>query len=94
MSPMITCKVQIALNDLSCNEANAIKCALEPDNIKVPDGLHLDVSKDTHGNKLILNFDSVGGGSGSSSTPLSHLVGTIDEVLEHTGVALKVIREC
>ena len=57
------------------------KKALEPDNVDFPEGLSLNV--ENVDNKLIFNFES--------KKNMKHLVGTIDEVLEHIQVALKVI---
>lgn len=75
--------MQIVLNDVSAKRVRAIKNALEPDNVNIPDGL--SISMEEAGDKLIFNFESVG--------DMGHLIGTVDEVLGHVGVALKVIRD-
>ena len=78
----LTCTVQLTLNNVSKEEAKAIKDALEPDNIDFPEGLSLYV--ENIDNKLIFNFKSM--------KNMKHLVGTVDEVVEHIQVALKVIQ--
>lgn len=77
----LTCQVQIVLNDISKEKAETVQKALEPDNVDFPEGLSLNV--ENVDNKLIFNFES--------KKNMKHLVGTIDEVLEHIQVALKVI---
>lgn len=77
----LTCQVQVVLNDISKEKAETVQKALEPDNVDFPDGLSLSV--ENVDNKLIFNFES--------KKDMKHLVGTIDEVLEHIQVALKVI---
>ncbi|MCE2615183.1 KEOPS complex subunit Pcc1 [Nitrosopumilus sp.] len=77
----LTCQVQVVLNDISKEKAETVQKALEPDNVDFPEGLSLNV--ENVDNKLIFNFES--------KKNMKHLVGTIDEVLEHIQVALKVI---
>ena len=77
----LTCQVQIVLNDISREKAETIQKALEPDNVDFPEGLSLRV--ENVDNKLIFNFES--------KKNMKQLVGTVDEVLEHVQVALKVI---
>ncbi len=77
----LTCQVQVVLDDISREKADTVRRSLEPDNVNFPDGLSLNV-EDADG-KLIFNFGSKGN--------VKQLVGTIDEVLEHIHVALKVI---
>ena len=72
--------MQIVLNDVSAKRAKAVKNALEPDNVNIPDGLSINMEET--GDKLIFTFESVGG--------MGHLIGTIDEILGHVGIALKV----
>ena len=76
------CQVQIVLNDVSAKRVRAIKNALEPDNVNIPDGL--SISMEEAGDKLIFNFEGVG--------DMGHLIGTVDEILGHVGIALKVIQ--
>lgn len=79
---LLTCQVQIILNNLSRKKAKTIKEVLEPDNIKFPKGLSMFIeNKD---NKLILNFEG--------KNNMKQLIGTIDEVMEHVQVSLKVIK--
>ena len=78
----LTCTVQLTLNNVSKEEAKAIKDALEPDNIDFPEGLSLYV--ENIDNKLIFHFKSM--------KNMKHLVSTVDEVVEHIQVALKVIQ--
>ena len=77
----LTCQVQVILNNISKKKADAVKKALEPDNVNFPKGLRLYV--ENIDNKLIFNFES--------KENMKQLVGTIDEVLEHIQLALKVI---
>lgn len=77
----LTCQVQVVLNNISEEKADAVQKALEPDNVNFPEGLSLNVEKID--NKLVFNFES--------KKDMKKLIGTIDEVLEHVQVALKVI---
>ncbi len=77
----LTCQVQVVLNNISKEKAETVKKALEPDNVNFPEGLSLYV--ENIDNKLVFNFES--------KDSMKQLVGTIDEVLEHVQVALKVI---
>ena len=77
----LTCQVQIILNNISQKKAQTVKKALEPDNVNFPKGLSLYV--ENIDNKLVFNFES--------KKNMKHLIGTVDEILEHVQVALKVI---
>ena len=77
----LKCQVQIVLNELSKEKAKTVRRALEPDNVDFPKGLSLFV--ENVDSKLIFNFES--------SNNMKQLIGTIDEVLEHVQVSLKVI---
>ena len=77
----LTCQVQVILNNISKEKAETVKKALEPDNVDFPEGLSLYV--ENIDNKLVFNFES--------KKNMKHLVGTVDEVMEHIQVALKVI---
>lgn len=77
----LTCQVQVILNNLSKEKAETVRKALEPDNVDFPEGLSLYV--ENIDNKLVFNFES--------KESMKKLIGTIDEVLEHVQVALKVI---
>ena len=77
----LTCKVQVVLNNISPKKAETVKKALEPDNVNFPENLTLDV--ENIDNKLVFNFRSQGN--------MKKMIATIDEVLEHVQVALKVI---
>jgi tRNA threonylcarbamoyladenosine modification (KEOPS) complex Pcc1 subunit len=77
----LTCQVQVILNNLSKEKAETVKRALEPDNVNFPKGLSLYV--ENIDNKLVFNFES--------KESMKKLISTIDEVLEHVQVALKVI---
>jgi len=77
----LTCQMQISLNNISKEKAEAVKRALEPDNVDFPEGLSLYV--ENIDNKLVFNFQS--------EKNMKHLIGTVDEILEHVQVALKVI---
>jgi tRNA threonylcarbamoyladenosine modification (KEOPS) complex Pcc1 subunit len=80
----LTCQVQIILNNLSkekAEKAQTVKKALDPDNVNFPQGLSLDVKNID--NKVVFNFEN--------EDNMKKLIGTIDEVLAHVQVALKVI---
>ena len=77
----LTCQVQISLNNLSKNRADTVKKALDPDNVNFPKGLSLDV--ENIDNKLVFNFEN--------EDDMKKLIATIDEVLAHVQIALKVI---
>ena len=77
----LKCQVQIVLNELSKEKAKTVRKALEPDNVDFPKGLSLFV--ENVDSKLIFNFES--------NNNMKQLIGTIDEVLEHVQVSLKVI---
>jgi hypothetical protein len=68
-------------NNISKEKAETIKKALEPDNVNFPKGLSLYI--ENIDNKLLFNFES--------KENMKQIIGTIDEVLEHVQVALKVI---
>ena len=78
----LNCKLQISINNISEKKANAVKKALEPDNINFPKDLSLKVEKID--NKLVFNFQNNGN--------MKKLISTVDEVLEHIHVALEVIK--
>jgi|TARA_B100001750_G_scaffold47485_1_gene35709 tRNA threonylcarbamoyladenosine modification (KEOPS) complex Pcc1 subunit len=77
----LTCKIQISLNSLSSEKAIAIKKALEPDNINFPKDLSLEI--ENLGDQLVVSFKNRG--------DTKKLISTVDEVLEHIQLALKVI---
>jgi tRNA threonylcarbamoyladenosine modification (KEOPS) complex Pcc1 subunit len=77
----LTCQVQVILNNISKEKAETVKRALEPDNVDFPEGLSLYV--ENIDNKLVFNFES--------KKNMKQLTGTVDEVMEHIQVALKVI---
>ena len=77
----LKCQVQVVLNNISKEKAETVKNALEPDNVNFPEGLSLYV--ENIDNKLVFNFES--------KDNMKQLIGTIDEVLEHVQVSLKVI---
>ncbi len=75
------CKVQVTLNYITEKKAQTVRKALEPDNVNFPDNLTLKV--ENIDNKLVFNFQSQGN--------MKKLIATVDEVLEHIQVSLKVI---
>jgi tRNA threonylcarbamoyladenosine modification (KEOPS) complex Pcc1 subunit len=77
----LTCQVQVVLNNISKEKAETVKKALEPDNVNFPEGLSLYI--ENIDNSLIFNFES--------KKNMKQLTGTVDEVMEHIQVALKVI---
>ena len=77
----LTCQVQVILSNISKEKAETVKKALEPDNVDFPEGLSLYV--ENIDNKLVFNF--------KSKKNMKQLTSTVDEVMEHIQVALKVI---
>ncbi len=77
----ITCQVQVSLNNITKQKADSVKKALEPDNIDFPKGLSMNVENQK--DALVFNFQS--------DDSMKKLIGTVDEVLSHIQVALKVI---
>lgn len=77
----LTCQVKIVLNNISKEKANTVRKALEPDNVEFPEGLSLHI--ENIDNKLVFNFES--------KKNMKHMIGTIDEMLEHIQMTLKVI---
>ena len=77
----LTCQVQITLNNISEKKAETVKKALEPDNVNFPKGLSLCV--ENIDSKLVFNFES--------KENMKQLIGSVDEVLEHIQVVIKVI---
>ena len=77
----LTCQVQIILDKLSKEKAQTVKKALDPDNVNFPKGLSLEVVNVD--NKLVFNFEN--------EDDMKKLIGTVDEVLSHVQIALKVI---
>ena len=75
------CKVQVTLNNLTEKKAQTVRKALEPDNVNFPENLTLKV--ENIDNKLVFNFQSQGN--------MKKLIATVDEVLEHIQISLKVI---
>ncbi len=77
----LTCQVQVILNNITKEKAETVRKSLEPDNVNFPEGLSLYVENTD--NSLVFNFES--------KKNMKQLIGTIDEVMEHIQVALKVI---
>jgi hypothetical protein len=76
----LECKVQVFLNNLTPQKSNAIRKALTPDNINFPENLSMEI--ENVNNSLVFTFQ----GKGNIRT----LISTIDEVLEHAQVVLRV----
>lgn len=74
-------EIQITINDISQKKAQAIVDALEPDNVDFPQGLSFEI--ENLDNKLVFNFHSEG--------DMKKLAATVDEVLSHVNMALKVM---
>lgn len=74
-------KVRIVISNLSHKKAAAIRDALEPDNVDFPEGLSFEM--ENLDNTLVFNFHSTGN--------MKKLTATIDEVLAHVQMALRVI---
>ncbi len=77
----LTCKVQVTLENISDKTAETVRSALEPDNFNFTENLTLEL--ENFDNKLVFNFQSQG--------DMKKLIATVDEVLEHVQIALKVI---
>ncbi len=77
----LKCKVQVILENISDKKAEAVSKALEPDKVNFPENLTLEL--ENFDNKLVFNFQSQG--------DMKKLIATVDEVLEHVQLALKVI---
>ena len=73
--------VKIAIEHLTKKKADAIRAALEPDNVDFPKGLSFEM--ENLDNALVFNFHSTGN--------MKTLTATIDEVLSHVSMALKVM---
>ncbi|MCE2498159.1 MAG: hypothetical protein J4F28_04070 [Nitrosopumilaceae archaeon] len=95
----LRCAVQVRISDLSESQAGSVIAALEPDNSGMPEGLGVAArygeEGDGAGRILTLEFEGVEDGGGKGGVRAVHamgsLVGTVDEVLEHVQVALKVM---
>jgi hypothetical protein len=74
-------QVRIVISNISQKKADAIRAALEPDNVDFPEGLSFEM--ENLDNALVFNFHSTGN--------MKKLTGTIDEVLAHVQMALKVM---
>lgn len=74
-------KVQITINDISERKSASIRAALGPDNVDFPEGLSLEM--ENLDNMLVFYFHS--------TRNMRNLIGTIDEVMSHIQVALKVM---
>ncbi len=77
----LMCQVQVTLENISDKKAETVRKALEPDNVNFPENLTLEL--ENFDNKLVFNFQSQGS--------MKKLIATVDEVLEHVQLALKVI---
>lgn len=76
----LECKVQVFLNNLTPQKSDSIRKALTPDNIDFPENLSMKI--ENVNNSLVFTFQ----GKGNIRT----LISTIDEVLEHAQVVLRV----
>jgi tRNA threonylcarbamoyladenosine modification (KEOPS) complex Pcc1 subunit len=74
-------KVRIVISNLSHKKADAIMDALQPDNVDFPEGLSFEM--ENLDNALVFNFHSTGN--------MKKLAATIDEVLAHVQMALRVM---
>ncbi|HIH06716.1 MAG TPA: hypothetical protein HA292_01960 [Candidatus Nitrosotenuis sp.] len=74
--------VKITISELTKEKSDAIRSALEPDNIDFPKGLSFEI--ENLDNALVFNFQS--------TENMKTLTSTIDEVLAHVSMALKVMK--
>jgi len=77
----LKCQVQIVLDNLTKEKAQTVKKALDPDNVDFPQGLSLRV--ENIDNKVVFNFEN--------DDSMNKLISTVDEVLAHVQMSLKVI---
>ena len=77
----LKCQVQVVLNNISKEKAQAVKKSLEPDNVNFPENLSLEIKNID--DKLVFDF--------KSKENMKKLISTVDEIMEHIQVALKVI---
>ena len=97
----LRCSVQVRIEGLSDTQSSTVMDALSPDNTSMPKGLAVamrDEEQAGQGDKLRTLIIECTGDEGSldkrgsgASRVMGHLVGTIDEVLEHVQVSLKVM---
>lgn len=73
--------VKITIDNITKEKADAIRAALEPDNVDFPSGLSFEI--ENLDNSLVFNFHSTGN--------MKTLTATIDEVLAHVSMALRVM---
>lgn len=78
---MLNCKVKIEINDIDEAKAKAIVEALSPDNVDFPLGLASDITQSS--DNLIITFES--------HDRTGALISSVDEVLEHVSVSMKVM---
>lgn len=76
----LECKVQVFLNNLTDQKSNTVQKALVPDNVNFPENLSVEIERGDR--SLVITFQ----GKGNIRT----LISTIDEVLEHAQVVLRV----
>lgn len=74
-------KIRIVISNISQKKAQAVRAALEPDNVDFPQGLSFEI--ENLDNALVFNFHSIGN--------MKKLTAIIDEVLAHVQMALKVM---
>lgn len=90
----LRCAVRVRISDLSESQAGSVIAALEPDNAGMPEGLGVAArygeGEDGAGRTLTLEFEGAEDDGGAAHA-MGSLVGTVDEVLEHVQVALKVM---
>lgn len=73
--------IKITIDSITKKKADAVRAALEPDNVDFPNGLSFEI--ENLDNSLVFNFHSTGN--------MKTLTATIDEVLAHVSMALKVM---
>ena len=73
--------LKITIDHLTKKKYDEVRAALEPDNIDFPEGLSFEI--ENLDNALVFNFHSTGN--------MKTLTATIDEVLAHVQMALKVM---
>ena len=72
-------EAEIQLTYKNAREAEAVATAVSPDNIEVPDGLHIETSR--NGSDVLTKIDC--------QTRLQTLIATIDDLLACVSVAEK-----
>ena len=101
----LRCAVRVRISGLSAAQAGTVMEALGPDNAGAPPGLDISMAEEEGeeiGTRaLVIECTSSDGGDGDGGNDaesgdlraLGRLIGTVDEMLEHAQVSLRVVTE-